>query len=120
MRAKGILFLVIAVLCAAVVYVGTRTDATGSNIGTTTFALTIENREITDGPTLLRVDEGETVIINVTADEREELHLHGYDRSVDLEPGVPSSLTFVADASGRFPFELEISKTELGAIEVMP
>lgn len=87
---------------------------------TKTFDLVVENRAIISGPTTLSVNEGDTVTINITVDEDEELHLHGYDKSIELEKGVPGSLTFEATASGRFPFELEHSKTDLGAVEVAP
>lgn len=60
------------------------------------------------------------VRITITADEDEEFHVHGYDESVQLTAGEPAELTFMAGASGRFPIELEESKTELGALEVQP
>jgi hypothetical protein len=56
----------------------------------------------------------------VTNDADEELHVHAYDNSVELKAGEPGEITFIASASGRFPFELERSKTDIGAISVMP
>jgi len=64
--------------------------------------------------------QGDNVTINITVDEDEELHLHGYDVHTDLQKGIPGSLSLVASSSGRFPFELEHSSTELGALEVQP
>ncbi|MBI2109317.1 MAG: hypothetical protein HYT93_04080 [Parcubacteria group bacterium] len=84
------------------------------------FTLVVENKKIISGPETITIKQGETVSIIVTADEDEEFHLHGYDRSVDLEKGVPAILTFKASASGRFMFELEESKTDIGALEVLP
>ncbi|MDP3645492.1 MAG: cupredoxin domain-containing protein [bacterium] len=85
-----------------------------------TFTLVVQNRTLVSGPSTLIVKQGDQVTINITVDEDEELHVHGYDISVDLEKGKQGSLTFTASASGRFPFELEHSKTELGALEVQP
>jgi hypothetical protein len=36
----------------------------------------------------------------VTADRADEVHLHGYDRKVDIEPGTPAVLEFQADTRG--------------------
>lgn len=84
------------------------------------FHIEIVEKAITSGETTLTVNQGDTVTIMVMADEAEEFHVHGYDVSIDLMPGEMAEATFVAGASGRFPFELEESKTELGALEVQP
>ena len=83
------------------------------------FALEIKNRQLT-GETTLSVEEGDSVILMITSDEDEELHVHGYDKSVELQAGKSATLTFEAVATGRFPFELEQSGTDLGALEVHP
>ncbi len=85
-----------------------------------TFELVIENNQLISGPEVLSVNKGAKVVINITSDAPEELHIHGYDESVMLEPNVPATLTFSADLSGRFPFELELSQTEIGILEVQP
>ncbi len=66
--------------------------------------------EITGGsadPPLERVTvpQGATVRIVVTADEPDELHLHGYDLDAALEPGEQAVLEFVADQPGLFELE---------------
>ncbi len=87
---------------------------------TKTFTLVVADKKLVKGEPTLTAHVGDTVVISITADEEEEFHLHGYDRSVDLHPGEEASLTLVAEASGRFEFELEKSKVELGALEVQP
>ncbi len=88
---------------------------------TKTFDLTVTGKKIVSGSSTLTVNQGDTVSITVTdTDEGEELHVHGYDKSVEFEKGEKATITFVASASGRFPFELENSKTDIGALEVMP
>jgi hypothetical protein len=84
------------------------------------FNLVVQNRKLVAGSSTLSVTQGDHVTINITIDEAEELHLHGYDLHVDLQKNQPGSLSFIANASGRFPFELEHSSTELGALEVQP
>lgn len=85
-----------------------------------TFDLVIQNKKVVSGPTTIKVNQGDEVTIKITSDEAEEFHVHAYDNSVELEPGKQATLTFNAKLSGRFPFELENSKTEVGVLEVQP
>jgi heme/copper-type cytochrome/quinol oxidase subunit 2 len=50
---------------------------------------------------------GSTVSIQVTSDVADEVHLHGYDKKVDVTPDAPATLTFTADIPGIFEVELE-------------
>jgi len=87
---------------------------------TKVFELVIENKKIVSGPETIKVMEGDEITIKITADEAEEFHVHAYDNSVELEPNTQVALTFTANLTGRFPFELEESKTEIGVLEVLP
>ena len=87
---------------------------------TKTFELVVKDGKLASGSSVLKAQQNDNVVIKITNDEDEELHLHGYDKSVDLEKGKQASLSFKATLTGRFPFELEKSKTELGVLEVQP
>jgi hypothetical protein len=84
------------------------------------FELTVANGRLVAGPAVLSVTVGDTVTIGLVADAAEELHLHGYDRKVNLIAGVRAALQFTADRSGRFPYELEHAKKQIGVVEVHP
>ena len=64
--------------------------------------------------------EGDNITIKITSDQEEELHIHGYDNSVDLQKDIPAQLSFTANITGRFIYELEKSETEIGVLEVLP
>ena len=66
----------------------------------------------------VQVDEGQRVRLTVTSDVAEEVHVHGFDKSKDLEPGVPGTLTFRADQSGLFEVELEEHALQIVQLEV--
>jgi len=85
-----------------------------------TFELVVKNRQLISGGNTLKVRQGDQVVIRITADEDEELHLHGYDKMVDLQKGVPAELKFTANLTGNFPYELEHSKTDIGSLQVQP
>ncbi len=50
---------------------------------------------------------GDEVTIRATSDAPGELHLHGYDLFLELDPAGSVELTFVADIPGIFEMELE-------------
>ena len=95
-------------------------ESNNQNTSTNIFNLVIKNKKVVSGPTTIKVTQGEEVTINISSDEAEEFHVHAYDNSVELEPNEEATLAFTADLSGRFPFELENSQTEIGTLEVQP
>lgn len=84
------------------------------------FELIIKNKKLASGPSSIQIFKGGEVQIKVTSDLKEQFHLHGYDKSLELEPNKPGVLKFKADVSGKFPFELENSGVDLGTLEVLP
>jgi uncharacterized cupredoxin-like copper-binding protein len=84
------------------------------------FELVVKGGKLVSGPHVLNVMQNQNVMVHVTSDREEELHLHGYDLKVELHPGQRASLVFTATQSGRFEYELEKSGVELGAMEVLP
>ena len=93
---------------------------TVSQAQTKTFELVVKNRKLVAGPEKITVTEGDTIVIKVTSDEVEELHLHGYDKSVDLEKDKQAELKVTANITGSFAYELEKSQTDFGLLEVQP
>ncbi|WP_020389646.1 hypothetical protein [Kribbella catacumbae] len=57
------------------------------------------------GKTVIKANSGQTVRINGVSDVAESLHVHGYDKTVELKPGKPASLEFKTDAKGTFEVE---------------
>lgn len=69
---------------------------------------------------VVKTQEGQKVILKVTADIADEAHLHGYNVSKPTKPGEPIVLELTANKSGRFELELEKIKKPLGYLEVYP
>lgn len=67
--------------------------------------VTIAGGKVSPSGTSIKVAAGNTVKIVGTSDVDEELHVHGYDKTLELKPGKPSSLTFKADTKGTFEVE---------------
>ena len=76
--------------------------------------------QLASGPERISVPQGTELVLRITSDHADELHLHGYDRALKLAAGVPGELRLVANLSGRFEYELHHAHTALGALEVQP
>jgi hypothetical protein len=66
------------------------------------------------------VARGRDVVITVTSDVADEVHVHGYDLMADVAPGAPATIRFTADAPGRFEIELENTGVQIAELEVRP
>jgi hypothetical protein len=61
---------------------------------------------------------GTPVIVSVTSDVGDEIHVHGYDRKAKVPPGATGSVAFTANTAGVFEVELEDSKLQLLQLQV--
>jgi hypothetical protein len=66
------------------------------------------------------VDKGDRVVLVVTSDVADEIHLHGYDVSRDVAAGGTARLPFTATIPGRFEAELESRGVQIADITVQP
>jgi hypothetical protein len=66
------------------------------------------------------VAQGRNVVIVVTSDVADHVHVHGYDLMADVAPGKPATIRFTADAPGRFEIELEDTGVQIAELEVRP
>ncbi|AVT28243.1 hypothetical protein C6361_00595 [Plantactinospora sp. BC1] len=70
-----------------------------------TVTVTIAGGSVSPAPGRIEVTRGQTVRITTTSDVADMVHVHGYDRSVTLRPGVAGTVEFVADQDGLFEVE---------------
>ncbi len=80
--------------------------------------ISVSDGSVTVDDDRIDVALGSEVLIGIETDIADEVHLHGYDVSVDVLPGERAELRFVADAPGVFEIELEGSATFLVEIAV--
>lgn len=86
----------------------------------TVVDIVVEKGRRVSGPDVVALKAGDEVVLNLTSDKDDELHLHGYDLHLHLKAGVTGTLKLTAAQSGRFSYELHKSHLELGALEVQP
>jgi hypothetical protein len=72
---------------------------------TVRFSIAIRGRNVDPAQRTLRATQGATVELAFTADETVELHLHGYDRYLTVQPGQVALMRLDARIAGRFAIE---------------
>lgn len=107
-----------AVLAAALAGCG------GSNpsraVAEVTVPIVVKNGKAVGGVKRVTVSQNAPVTLVVTSDVADEVHVHGYDKSVDVKPGKPARLSFDASIAGRFEVELESRALQIAELEVRP
>lgn len=63
-----------------------------------------------DGVKSIRAQRGQTVRLVGSSDTEDSLHVHGYDKTLELHPGQTTTMSFVADVSGSFEIETHESE----------
>lgn len=95
-------------------------DAAGGARPARIVELVVQDGRRLIGPAVIQALQGEALILRVTSDRADELHVHGYDASLGLEPGPARELRLMADKAGRFEIELHRAHAELATLEVHP
>jgi hypothetical protein len=68
------------------------------------------------GPRRVTVARGRRVVLIVTSDVSDHVHLHGYDLMQDVGPGMPARIAFRATRPGTVEAELEDRGVQIARI----
>ena len=71
-----------------------------------TFEFILENGVLNRGPTRVQVQQGGRVTLIWRSDAPVEVHLHGYNKLLNIVPGKPANMIVDCIATGRFPISL--------------
>jgi hypothetical protein len=97
---------------------GATSAAPGTSAVGQWIEVTVAGGEVTVDTGRIPVPLGEQVTLTVTSDVADQAHLHGYDVTADLTPGVPADLSFTASIPGVFEVELHHAGTVLLSLQV--
>lgn len=92
----------------------TATDTAANQV----ISVTVAGGQVTPPPADVPVKLGSTVTIMVTSDVDDEVHVHGYDQSVELHAGHAEQLQLTANIPGEFDVELEQKHLQLFTLQV--
>jgi hypothetical protein len=80
--------------------------------------LTYADGQVSGDTGRVKVKLGSRVAVVVTSDVADEVHLHGYNKMVDVPAGGTATLTFTANIPGIFEIELESRSHKLTELQV--
>ena len=119
MKAKYLIFAIAAIALIGG-FIAFKPKTTDTQPKTVIAIVVVKNKKVVSGPTTINANQGDTVDIKITNDQAEELHLHGYDKKLELEANKQAELSVKANLTGSFEYELEHSSTTLGHLQVEP
>ncbi|MDG4862936.1 hypothetical protein P8605_32835 [Streptomyces sp. T-3] len=70
-----------------------------------TIEIAVSEGKVQPPPGRVELKRGERIRLKVTSDQADTLHVHGYDKEVELPAGKATTLTFTADRTGLFEVE---------------
>jgi len=70
-----------------------------------TINITVANGKVNPSGSSIKVKAGQTVLITAVSDAADEVHVHGYDKELPVQPGKPASVKFTANMKGTFEIE---------------
>ncbi|HEX8003165.1 MAG TPA: hypothetical protein VF519_10770 [Mycobacteriales bacterium] len=89
----------------------------GPAAGTTVITATVTGKKVDTARGTYPVKLGSNVRVAVTADTADEVHVHGYDKKQDTQPGCPTAIDLVANIAGTVEVELEEAGIQLFEIK---
>ena len=96
----------------------TPTSSAAAQPAVTRVELRFAGGSVVGGVGRRAVPLGGTVDLAVSSDVADEVHLHGYDKKVDVPAGGSATVSFVANVSGVFEVELHGVDKLLTRLEV--
>lgn len=79
---------------------------------TLTFDLEIKENEWNLAADGIQVNQGDTINLNIESDVDGNIHVHGYDLTVEVTADTPGALEFLANATGRFSITYHVEGTD--------
>jgi hypothetical protein len=98
----------------------TTTTAMPPPPGPTVVRIRVVNGAPQGGIVRETVSQNDRVVLVLTSDVADHVHLHGYDIMRDVAPGRVTRLPFRATVPGRFEAELEDRRLQIALITVEP
>jgi len=78
--------------------------------GPVTIEIDVRKRKAEGGVRTVRVQRDESLVLRVRADEKLEVHIHGYEVLLRVEPGAAASVQIAAKLVGRFPVTAHVGQ----------
>lgn len=113
----GLLAAVVAIAVVAFVIAKPGSDDTS---GPQTIRIQLKNHDPVGGRRVIKVKKDDRVLIVVSSDKPETVHLHGYEIEREITPSKPGRFAFRAKNEGAFELESHTTEKKLATLQVQP
>ncbi len=103
---------------APVVTPSSSATSTPEAVAPTRIEVVVAGGKVTTAQPVVDVALGSPVLLVVTSDKADELHVHGYDKKASVTPGKPIELRFDATIPGVFEVETHAGHQRLVQLRV--
>lgn len=116
--------VLVACVLGIVGVAGARLVGASNRVGTVAVAgsgpvaIVVRDGAVAGGAQILDVAPGQHVVLDVTADRVDAIHVHGYDVMRRTRPGKAVEVSFDATIPGEFDVELETLRLQLARVRV--
>lgn len=91
---------------------------TASSDGVTVTLELVGGKPTEKPDSLVKLTKGQRFTLVATSDKAYEIHIHGFDKMLELTPGEEGTVTFIVDQTGSFAVEVEDTGFELFKLQV--
>ncbi|CAM3850685.1 hypothetical protein [Smaragdicoccus niigatensis] len=93
-------------------------DSDATNVPAEVPEFILHNGAKVSGPDTVSVKSGDTVKFTVISDKDDQLHIHGYDKEIELKSGQFQTVEFKATITGKFEIEIHSNDSLVCTLEV--
>jgi hypothetical protein len=126
-RGQRIGLLAAAVAIAVVAFViakpgsddSSKSGSPSKRAGPASFRIQLKNHKPV-GRKVIKVKTGDRVLIVVSSDKPETVHLHGYEIEREITPSKPGRYAFTAKNEGAYDLESHTTEKKIATLQVQP
>lgn len=81
------------------------TPTTTPEPAVTTITIELANGKVSPNGSRIDLTKGDTFVLDITSDRDDEVHVHGFDKEIEVKAGKRVKVEMVADRTGRYEVE---------------
>lgn len=84
---------------------GLSTPSSAPTPGVRTIAIELADGKVSPSGSRVDLSKGEPFVLDITSDRDDEVHVHGFDKEIEVRAGKRVKVEMVADRTGRYEVE---------------
>lgn len=79
--------------------------STAPTPGVQTITIQLADGKVSPNGARIDLQQGQTFVLDITSDRDDEVHVHGFDKEIEVTAGQHLTVQMVADRTGRYEVE---------------